>query len=175
MTAPFPPPSEDDKLKRHLEKGGRVSLESKQTFNAAPAALVGSAPTVIYFPGTQRLPDKMQADTKVRLNLTLMHTQTPDFVVLAFLNAPNANAATALSSPGFVGPIGFFGDASGGNHHGDTVARLSAGPVVKRIGGADPITLTLVPIAFPGRDMRAQTVQVKASLELLVSKVEKLR
>jgi hypothetical protein len=172
MTSPFAPPSEDDKLKRHLEKGGKITLESKQTFPAPAATVEGSEPVQISFPGTQRLADKMQSDYKVRLNLTFTFAETPEFALLAFLNTPGANANTPAESPGFVGPIGFFGHEG---HHGETTARLSAGVTVKRVSGGAPITLTLVPAAYPARAFKAQTVQVKASLELLQSKVEKLR
>jgi hypothetical protein len=175
MTSPFPAPTEDEKLKRHLEKGGKVSLDSRQTFKALPATLQAPQPTVISFPGTQRLLDKVQTDIKVRLNLSFTHAETPDFVVFAFLNTPNANAGTPITSPGYVGPTAFFGGGPGNAHHGESVARLNAGLAVKRVGGAEAITVTLVPVGYPGRGVKAQTVQVTASLELLSSKVEKLR
>lgn len=172
MNQPFAQ-QDDDQLKRHLDRGGRVSLESRQTFEAPPARL-GSSPLVLTFPGTEDLPRKVLNDIKVRVNVRFTHAETPNFAVLAFLNSPRADARTPDSDPGFLGSIGFF-DHGPQQHHAETVARLSGGEIVKRVGKPSPMTLTLVPIALPNRQMKAQTMDVKASLELMLSKVEKLR
>jgi hypothetical protein len=170
----FPRQQDDDKLKRHLDNGGRITLESRQTFDAPAAKLAAPQPLVISFPGTEDLPRKVVNDMKVRVNIRFTHTETPNFAVLAFLNTPKADARTPESEPGFLGSIGFF-DHGPQAHHAETVVRLSGGEVVKRVGRPGPMTLALVPIGYPQRQLKAQTVDVTASLELMFSKVEKLR
>src|SRR5690349_5981258 len=124
MTTPNPPVKEDDRLKRHLEKGGKVTLESRQTFTSPPAE-IGLAPVTLTFAGSEDLAVKlrgMEQGTKVRVNLSFTHPETPNFVVLVFLNSPRANASTPATDPGYVGPVAFFAH-KGDTHHEVTVAR----------------------------------------------------
>jgi len=175
MTTPHTPPPEDDRLKRHLEKGGRVTLDVRQTFTAAPATLAAPEPLTIQFPGTEGLDKRLAPDLKVRANLGFSYADTPNFAILVFINTPNANARTATSVPGFLGSVAFFDHGHGEHQHADVVSRLSATPVVKRAARPGPMILTLVPVALPERAITAQTIQVSASVDLLLSKVEKAK
>lgn len=176
MTSPNPPRKEDDKLKRHLEKGGKVTLESRQTFQSSPVT-IDSQPVTVAFAGSEDLATKlagMEKGIKVRANLRFTHKETPNFVVLAFLNSPQANASTLITDSGYLGPVAFFAH-KGQTHHEVTVARLSAGNVTRRTGRKEAITLTLVPVGLPGRAIKTQAMRVSATLELLLSTVEKVK
>jgi hypothetical protein len=176
MTSPNPPRKEDDKLRQHLEKGGKVTLESQQTFQSSTET-IDTRPVTVTFIGSEDLATKLTGrgkGVKVRANLSFTHQETPNFVVLAFLNSPRANASTPITDPGYLGPVAFFAH-NGETHHETTVARLSAGNVTRKTGRKGAITLTLVPVGFPGRTIKAQAMQVSATLEVLLSTVEKVK
>jgi hypothetical protein len=174
MTQPTPRP-EDKRLRSHLEKGAKVSLDRRQTFTAPAVTLTAPQVAIAEFPGTEDLAKRlstMEPDTQVRLNLELAYSATPNFAVLAFLNTAKADAATSAEAPGFLGSIGFFNhDKAGESHAGTLTSRLPATQAVKRTGRPGVITVTLAPVAFPGRSFAPQTVTVKATLDLVVSKV----
>jgi hypothetical protein len=176
MTSPISPRPEDDKLKQHLEKGGKVTLESRQIFQSSPATM-DVQPVTVTFEGSEDLATKlsgMEKGIKVRANLSFTHKETPNFVVLTFLNSPRANARTPISDPGYLGPVAFFAH-EGETHHEVTVARLSAGNVTRKTKRKSAITLTLVPVGLPGQAIKAQAIEVSATLELLLSTVERAK
>jgi hypothetical protein len=176
MTQPTPRP-DDNRLKRHLEKGGKVTLDRRQTFTAPTVTLAAPQVAIIEFPGTDDLAKRLSGmgpDTQVRVNLDFAYSATPNFAVLAFLNTPKADADTSAEAPGFLGSIGFFNhDKVGESHGGTLIARLPATKAVKRIDRPGVITVTLAPVAFPDRSFAPHTVTVTATLDLVVSKVTK--
>jgi len=176
---------EHDKLEKRLKAGAEVVLDIRERYRVADAYEF-QPNTVSRF--VSRLAPKdvrrlIESDReKERVFLSIDYSRMPDvndFIVRAFINAPNADQRTPTSDPHFAGSIGFFGTAAdhaqGHDHSAKTDFLINVSETLERlasrqmIDASQPITLQLVPIPL-NRDgaIATQTLSLDR-IELLVS------
>jgi hypothetical protein len=169
MTQPTPISTPNlDQLKR----GAHVTLDTRKQF---PGTVVEASEerVLVTFPGTENLDQQLPqvGANEAHLVCQIGHAPgPPDISVLVFLNTPDATAARPLAR-GFVRGVAFF------EHHPNagTTFRIPLTAALREVpapsGSAN--TVTFVPVAFPGRPSTPQILDVKATLDLVLSKVER--
>jgi hypothetical protein len=172
---------EAQELKRFLEEGAEVSLETVQRVEAAPTELESTHITGVRFPRAEDITGQVSPEetgTVAVLTLQFAHpVSVPAFSIGVFLNTTDADATTPFGVPGFVGIIAFFchaeerqGELLCVDHGQEPISyRLPLTAVLERTGPPDDVTVALVPIPFPDRDIERQTLSVAGSIELVRS------
>jgi hypothetical protein len=178
MTQPTPVPrsSKEERVKRFLERGGKTTLDTRNRSAAPTVSGNTSASMTANVPGTEGMVKQIRGgggDLDAHVVLTVTYTSRPDFSLLVFVNTPNAAGDTPITVPGFVGSVAIFPHDVDAHHDGAASFRLPATDAVAKTSAGGPVTVTIVPITAPGRQLTAQTVTVTATVELVVSKVEK--
>ena len=175
MTSPINPPKDDDKLKKRLQKGARVTLDQRSRLTAPKSAVDGTQPVTLQVPGGENLAGKISElgnGGTARVSLEFSYSSTTSFAVLVFINSPNGNEKTATEDPGFVGSVSFFDAQMELGHKRTTIFRLSATNGAKA-NGHGPLEVTLLPVSLSGRQLEErEDVEVTTSIDLLVSTIE---
>jgi hypothetical protein len=170
VTQPTPiPPTPNAEQRKYL---ARVTLETRKQIQGT-VVQANEERVVVSFPGSENLDQQIAqfGANEVHLVCQIGHAPgPPDISVYVFLNTPDATAAPPLAR-GFVSGVAFF------EHHpnaGSTfrVPLTSALAEVPTADGA-PTTATFVPVAFPGRTSTPQVLSVQATLDLMLSTVER--
>jgi hypothetical protein len=174
MTQPNPSKTGDAAQER-IKRGGRIGLDVRKQL---PGSIVqaNARRVVAAFPGTQDLDAQLAANAAndALLVFTVDHPAgATDVAVLVFINLPDADATTPTTR-GFAGAVAFFEHAE---HAGRAAApfTLPLPASLRQAGGPGALSATFVPVAFPGRGARSQTLSVKAAVHLVTATVERTK
>lgn len=156
-----------DTLQAFLERGApsrlearrRVSLGRGLTASAEKAAFVRSDVTAA------DLGPVLQGQERLLLNIAdVKEPPGKDLFLRAFVNLPDAGAATPVETPHYAGSFAFFSDEHAGEHDARGVKFLVDVSETARslqrqglLGEREPITVTLVPVPIPGRRTDARS------------------
>ncbi len=169
MTQPTPvsTPNQDQ-----LKRGAHVTLETRKQFQGTVVEASEERVSVT-FPGTENLDQQLPqvGANEAHLVCQIGHAPgPPDISVLVFLNTPDATAAPPLAR-GFVRGVAFFEHLG----HGPSTFRIPLTAALAEVPPTDASanTATFVPVAFPGRTSTPQILDVKATLDLVRSTVER--
>jgi tyrosinase len=167
--------SENDELKKRLQKGAKVTLDQRSRFTAPTSSIDGTQPVTLHIPGGENLAGRMSElgnGATARVSLEFSYSSTTSFAVLVFVNSPNGNQQTATGDPGFVGSVSFFDAQMEMAHKRTETFRLSATNAA-RANGQGPLEVTLVPVSLSGRPLEErEDVEVTTSIDLLVSTID---
>jgi hypothetical protein len=183
MIRPFDEPTSDaeaEDLRRFLEQGAEVSLETIERFEAEPAILRVPEPAVMRFTvGDLGAVLEQTEGSDVLISLEVSEEGlTPDLALSLFLNMPEADATTSIRDRGFLGSVAFFCHTEERDGifvciaHADAPARYSI-PLTDGLEGTDlgnDPTLTIVPVPLLGEATR-QSLQLSAAIEVVASSV----
>jgi hypothetical protein len=172
MTKPVPTPTSSGNAQQdRLARGAHVTLETRKRLQGAVVEASEKRVSVT-FPGSEDL-DRQLAQVganEAHLVFQIGHPAGPPDAVLVFLNTPNATADTPITG-GFVGSVAFFEHPG----HGSPPFRLPLTAALKKApppsGKAN--TVTFIPAAFPDRASTPQILGVAATLDLVLSTVER--
>jgi hypothetical protein len=172
---------EAQELKRFLEQGAELSVETIDRFEAEPARLAVPETLVLSFPQTESLLSELEDNEERQVLLSLefaQHAISPTFAIALYLNIPDADTSTA-ESDSLIGSIAFFCHTEERDgvvfcvSHGDSPFgfRIPFTNTLKRTGSERELTVTLVPFAGPEQEPEPQTLAVRSFIELVVSTV----
>lgn len=168
MTQPVPSPSteKEAQLQRHLERGADTSMQTRRRYPVS-ATIDSTEPVVVRVPGTK---EASPGDAAMHLTLRVTHSRSLDFAVLIYINTPDATAESSAEAPGFVGTMAFIAHSE---HHPGTgsAIRLPVTEQLRRTRKEEDITVTIVPMAYPGRETKGGKFRVSAAIELVDAKV----
>jgi hypothetical protein len=185
MIQAFDEPSTEDEaqeLKRFLEEGADVGLETIQRFATEPVSLRVPESVVISFPETADLLGQISGQEDIEVLLSLDFTdvsRVPEFAVGLFLNAPDADRSTPLEDPRFVTSVAFFCQSEERDgilvcveHDGEPERfRIPLAQALERNDVRDELSISLVPLPNPEGELSEQTLQVAGSVEIVRSTV----
>jgi hypothetical protein len=145
-----------------LQAGARLALATRRQFPSTVVPATGPGWWVT-FAGTEDLTAQLAANgaNQVQLGFSIARPAGPPGAgVLVYLNP-------AGPAPTFAGSVAFFAHEG----HAPTPYRLPITAALKRAGGAGAVTVSFVPVDFPGLDGPA--LDVTATLFLVQSTVER--
>lgn len=158
---------EAQQLQRFLKQGADTSLEITRTFEKVTANVSVPEPTELTISGTADLNKQSQGNAVV---LTLTFGDLPpvlDFAFLIFVDEPDTADADAVTRPGYVGPIAFFGSEEHAAHAPPPTFVLPVTSQVQRASDAQDLTVTLVPRGAGQSKQEPATMTVQAELALV--------
>jgi hypothetical protein len=178
MTQPTGPASgqdkkEHDRQKQRMERGARTRLDVRRRYPAPAIQLGPQGPASVEIPRSGELAGQLgEPGFEAHLVVQVRHLKTPQFALSFFFNTPSADPQTPPTVPGHAGALAFFEPSEDdAGHHGDTSIRLPVTATLKRLGTWQSLTLTLVPVGYPGRDRGRNATTVTASLGVVTSEV----
>ncbi len=146
-----------------------VGLEVRRAFDGT----VGSASServLVTFPGSTAVQAQLAevGGTDIHLRFEIgSRLGPPNAAVLVFVDQPGATPTT----PGPAGSVAFFAH-DGHVGHGSTPFRLALTAALAGRSPAGPVSVTFVPVGYPGRSTITPTLDVVATLLLVKSTVD---
>lgn len=154
-------------LQAFLERGAPSRLEARRrvTLGRGLDAVVGKSAVVRADLTSADLDPVVQGEERLLLNIAdVKEPPGKDLFLRAFVNLPDAGAATPVEDPHYAGSFAFFSDEHAQPHEGggvkfltdlsETVRTLRRGG---QLGEREPISVTLVPVPVRGQAVDAGT------------------
>ena len=171
MTQPTDQPTTEQQ--RRVQRGGRTTLETRKQIRGQVVTAT-AARMVVQFRGTADLDEQITQlgpDVQPYLVFTVAHAKVlSDVALVVFVDTPDADAQTPVTSKGFAGSVAFFEH----DGHGQAPFRVPLNAALRRIGARqNDLTATFAPVALPGRSRGRDSLTINAVLHLTRSKVER--